>query len=203
MGDTKIDFTGVCKMRKVTREQLNNLLEQTVDEKLKVVTEQPGKDKNGILSKLIQFVNYMKKNENFNKALAIYLDCSKKCEKNSKSYKYKDDPISKLGKASEKDISEMKDTYEKLIKSEVQVAESLLNCRYELVNSLVKLLEKNGDKICKKSKDEDKCNKWLSDNLEDMKSDLEYIEEGIKMVKKAKNDKQKEKILTKLSNSIL
>lgn len=157
----------------------------------------------GLIQDLSPMCDTLKKNRDFNKILASYKKCLLNCNKNFESkteLDKKNDVYQKLddNKISDRDFKETRKVDEKILKENPQKSKCIMNCRLTLLKSIIELLKKDGKKICKKSKSEDKCNKWLEDNLEDFEMDIEYLEETMKKIGKIKNDKQIQSLLSKL-----
>lgn len=194
-------------MRTVTRSQLNNLLEQTVDERLKIVTESDDEDR-GLFAKVMAFMGYgMPKNRKLQAYVRNYQKCVDSCvntyQEEKVEYTSKKDAYANLDqKVDDKDVDQTEKMDSQVTKNNPELGKCITRCRVSLLKSIVELIKKEGYDICKKNKMSDTCKEWVDRNLPDMEAELEYLDQAVTKLNKVKDDKMLQKMLKKINSNL-
>lgn len=159
-----------------------------------------------LLPKILKFIGFgMPKDRKFRAYLKSYEKCVKACEKSNESekttYKSKSDTYYNMDdKTSDRDIKDTEKMDSEIIKNNPELGRCLTRCRVMLLKGMVNLIKEKGDKICEKNKDSETCKEWIESNLPEMESELEYLENAVKMLNKVKGDSRIKSVLKKTHN---
>lgn len=192
---------------KVTREQLNSLLEKEVDNQLGLLTEESNENR-GLLPKVMVFLDFgMPKHKKFRAYVKNYYKCVDSCMKTYQSstieYTSKKDAYANLDqKVSDRDIDQTEKMDSKVIQNNPELGKCITRCRVSLLKSIIELIKKEGYDICEKNKMSDTCKEWIDKNLDDMEAELEYLDQAVTKLNRVTDNKRLQKLLKKINDNL-